>query len=266
MPELPEVETTRRILEPHLLGQKIGRIKHQDPHKYRRTDLAQGRTVVSAGRRGKFLIFGLDKNLELIVHLGMTGGFRFEPASHLRVTLELPKQRLYFTDARRFGKWWVVDAGDYSGLPLLAKMGPEPLSSDFTPEKLQGSLAKTRRTIKDILLMQEAVAGVGNIYVDESLWQARIHPLRRARSLKPGEIARLHHAIRDVIGRALEKGGSTLSDNSYQQPSGEPGYFQHEHQVYQRKGLPCLRCGTPIERIAVGQRGSHFCPRCQVNK
>lgn len=268
MPELPEVETTRRILEPHLLGQKIVRLEHTDPARYRRTELAIGRKVLATSRRGKYIILHLDQNLEAIVHLGMTGGFRFEPHSHVRLTLHIDKKKLYYTDPRRFGKWWVVEAGDYAEIGLLNRMGAEPLSPDFTLPYFKKALSKTNRKIKEVLLSQEAVAGVGNIYADESLWMSRIHPERPAGSLKSAEIKKLREAIREVMHHAVEAGGSTLSDASYQQPSGEPGYFQLEHNVYDKTGSVCNHAGCKgvITKIVVGGRGTHFCPECQGRK
>ncbi len=265
MPELPEVETTRRILEPYLLGQRIQKLLHNDPARYRRTELAEGRRVLGTSRRGKYLIVHLDKKLEAIVHLGMTGGFRFEPNRHTRLTLQLPKLTLYYTDPRRFGKWWVVEAGDYHEIELLNRMGPEPLSQDFTLAGFKQSLLQTTRKIKEVLLSQEAVAGVGNIYADESLWISKIHPGRPAQSLKSAEIKRLYEAVREVMARAVEAGGSTLSDQSYRQPGGEPGYFQFHHNAYDRTGQPCKRpgCNGTIVKMVVGGRGTHFCPRCQ---
>jgi formamidopyrimidine-DNA glycosylase len=265
MPELPEVETTRRILEPYLLGQRIQKLRHQDPTRYRRTEWAEGRRVLATSRRGKYLLLQLDHNLEVVVHLGMTGGFRFEPHRHTRLTLTLPNQTLYYTDPRRFGRWWVVEAGDYREIGLLERMGPEPLSSDFTLASFEQALRCTKRKIKEVLLAQEAVAGVGNIYADETLWLSQIHPERPANTLLPSEIKRLYRAVREVLQQAVEAGGSTLSDASYRQPSGEPGYFQFHHQAYDRAGQPCKRkgCKGSIEKKVVGGRGTHFCPRCQ---
>jgi formamidopyrimidine-DNA glycosylase len=264
MPELPEVETTRRILEPHLLGQRIVRLKHTDPLRYLRTELAHGRKVLATSRRGKFIILSLDKGLEAIVHLGMTGGFRLEPHSHTRVTVHLPQKTLYYTDPRRFGKWWVVEAGDYAEIDLLNRMGPEPLSDEFVLSDFKKRLAQTSRKIKEVLLGQEVVAGVGNIYADESLWLSRIHPLRPADSLKPAEVKKLYGAVKEIMAKAVEAGGSTLSDQSYQQPSGEPGYFQFEHNAYDKTGEVCSRCKKArIVKIVVGGRGTHYCPECQ---
>ncbi len=265
MPELPEVETTRRILEPYLLGQPLLRLEHHDPTRYRHTERAEGKRVLGTSRRGKYLIFHLEEHLEAIVHLGMTGGFRFEPHPHTRVILHLPGQTLYYTDPRRFGRWWVVEAGNYGEIGLLKRMGPEPLSDDFTLAGFKKALSRTSQKIKEVLLGQEAVAGLGNIYADESLWMSKIHPERPAGSLRPNEVRRLYQAIREVMARAVEAGGSTLSDQSYRQPSGEPGYFQFYHNAYGRTGQSCTHkgCKGRIIKIVVGGRGTHFCPLCQ---
>lgn len=265
MPELPEVETTRRLLEPHLLGRTLLRLEHADPLRYRRTGLAEGRRVLGTARRGKFILLELEGGLEAIVHLGMSGGFRFAPHPHTRLTLHLGETRLYYVDPRRFGRWWVVEAGDYREIGLLRRMGPEPLSEDFELEGFRRALSRTRRRIKEVLLGQEAVAGMGNIYADEALWLSRIHPERAAGELEPEAVERLYAAIREVMARALSAGGSTLSDASYRQPDGRPGYFQLEHNVYNRSGLPCKApsCTGRITRIVVGGRGTHLCPECQ---
>ena len=265
MPELPEVETTRRILEPCILGQTILSIAHADPLRYQHTERAEGKKIRSTSRRGKYMIWQLENALEVIVHLGMTGGFRFEKHPHTRVTLYLPGRVIYYADPRRFGKWWVVDAGDYQKIDLLNRMGPEPLEDTFNLKHFKQSLAQTQRKIKVLLLAQEAVAGVGNIYADESLWMSKIHPERSANSLKPTEARVLFESIKAVMQKAVEAGGSTLSDQSYQQPSGEPGYFQFEHHAYDQEGARCHRksCKGVIQKMVVGGRGTHFCPNCQ---
>ncbi len=268
MPELPEVETTRLKIEPHLKGRRLLRLEHDAPHRYRDTYLAEGRTVARLSRRGKYLLLELDDPgedpLELIVHLGMTGGFRFEATPHTRVTLHLDGDHppLYFQDARRFGKMAVVRPGQYAGMPTLMAMGPEPLSEDFTEAGFVRALSGSPKMVKPLLLSQAPVAGVGNIYADESLWAARIHPAQTR--LKPAEVRRLYTAIREVMGEAVQAGGSTLSDGSYQQPDGLAGLFQMRHNVYDRAGRPCNRCGTPIVKTVLAQRGTHYCPKCQV--
>ena len=264
MPELPEVETTRRLLEPQLVGKRVARIEHDAPHKYRDTHLAHGRLIGQLDRRGKYLIARLENEgapLDLIVHLGMSGGFRPEKTPHTRVTLHLEDGgALYFQDARRFGKWAVVPLGHYAAMPTLSRMGPEPLEDGFEAQAFVEA-ARRAGAVKPWLLSQGPVAGLGNIYADESLWRARLHPARRG--LTRAQALRLHVAIREVLAAAVAAGGSTLSDRSYAQPDGQPGQFQGRHNVYAREGQPCARCGEPIRKMVLGQRGTHFCPRCQ---
>ncbi|GAA5533380.1 DNA-formamidopyrimidine glycosylase [Deinococcus aluminii] len=271
MPELPEVETTRRKIEPLLAGRTILNINHDAPHRYRDTHLAHGRRVSGLSRRGKYLMLHLaaadaaegdPHDLELIVHLGMTGGFRLEEGPHTRATLTTDAGILYFNDPRRFGKMVVVPAGEYRTMPTLAAMGPEPLSDDFREEDF-ARLAAQAGAVKPWLLSQKPVSGVGNIYADESLWRARIHPAQTR--LNAEEAGRLYHAIREVMAEAVEAGGSSLGNGlgNYRQHDGEVGFFQGRHAVYGRAGEPCPRCGTDIQKIVLGQRGTHFCPECQ---
>ncbi|MFC4637394.1 DNA-formamidopyrimidine glycosylase [Deinococcus hohokamensis] len=271
MPELPEVETTRRKIEPLLRGRVIERVIHDAPHRYRDTHLAEGRRVQGLSRRGKYLMLQLaaadaaegdPHDLELIVHLGMTGGFRLEEGRHTRVTLTTDEGTLHFDDPRRFGKMAVVRPGEYAGMPTLSAMGPEPLSDDFEQEAFVKA-ASSCGAVKPWLLSQKPVSGVGNIYADEALWQAQIHPAQTR--LTPDEARRLYEAIRAVMGAAVEAGGSSLGDGlgNYRQHDGQSGAFQHAHHAYGRGGQPCDRCGTTIEKIVLGQRGTHFCPQCQ---
>uniref|UniRef100_A0A7C2G4L6 Formamidopyrimidine-DNA glycosylase n=1 Tax=Thermus islandicus TaxID=540988 RepID=A0A7C2G4L6_9DEIN len=263
MPELPEVETTRRRLLPLLLGRRLREIRHQDPFRYRHTERAAGRRVEGVGRRGKFLLLSLSGGLEAVVHLGMTGSFRLERTPHTRAEFLLEGEVLYFHDPRRFGRILVVEAGRYEEVPLLRRLGPEPLSEAFTfPGFLQG--LRSARPLKALLLDQTLVAGMGNIYADEALFRARLSPLRPARSLGEEEARRLFQAIREVLSEAVALGGSTLSDRTYRQPDGLPGRFQERHAVYGRAGLPCPACGTPIAKRVVAGRGTHLCPRCQT--
>ena len=269
MPELPEVETTRLKIEPYLLGQRLSRLEHDASRRYQSTHLASGRTVSRLTRRGKYLLLHLEDpgqdNLELIVHLGMTGGFRFAATPYTRVTLHIEDaQPLYFQDSRRFGKMAVVQPGVYTGMPTLSGMGPEPLSETFSEQAFVRAVAGGGKMIKPWLLSQVPVAGVGNIYADESLWAAQIHPAQTR--LKPAEVRRLYTAVRTTMQAAVEAGGSTLSDGSYQQPDGLDGLFQTRHNVYDRAGKPCNRCGTPIVKTVLAQRGTHFCPKCQTLK
>lgn len=272
MPELPEVETTRRKIEPLLRGKTIVQIQHDAPHKYPNTHLAHGKRVRALTRRGKYLLLHLaaadaaddvPHDLELIVHLGMTGGFRLEQGPHTRVTFELEGgEKLYFNDPRRFGKVAAVRPGEYASMPTLAAMGPEPLSDDFAEAEFVRAAASCG-AVKVWLLSQKPVSGVGNIYADESLWLARIHPAQTR--LQGDEASRLYHAVRDVMGRAVAAGGSSLGNGTgnYRQHDGEPGSYQVHHHAYGKTGQPCERCGTPIEKIVLGQRGTHFCPACQ---
>ncbi len=275
MPELPEVETTRRKIEPLLRGRVIANVEHDAPHKYRDTHLAVGRRVQGLSRRGKYLMLQLagadaaetdPHDLEFIVHLGMTGGFRLEPGAHTRVTLTTEDgEQLFFNDPRRFGKMAVVRPGEYGSMPTLAAMGPEPLSDDFTEADFV-KLAREAGTVKPWLLSQKPVSGVGNIYADESLWQAQIHPAQTR--LTSAEGKKLYTAIREVMAKAVEAGGSSLGNGvgNYRQHDGVSGLFQLEHHVYGKGGQPCPRCGTDIAKIVLAQRGTHFCPKCQTLK
>ena len=271
MPELPEVETTRRKIEPLLRGRVIERIEHDAPHKYRNTEAAHGKRIKALTRRGKYMLLHLaaadaaddvPHELELIVHLGMTGGFRLEQGKHTRVTLHTEGGVLHFDDSRRFGKWAVVAPGEYAGMPTLAAMGPEPLDDTFTETEFVKAAAHCG-AVKVWLLSQKPVSGVGNIYADESLWMAKIHPAQTR--LKPAEAKRLYQAIREVMRNAVDAGGSSLGNGvgNYRQHDGLSGLFQHQHHAYGRDGQPCERCGTDIRKIVLGQRGTHFCPKCQ---
>lgn len=271
MPELPEVETTRRKIEPLLKGRTILRVQHDAPHRYANTHLAEGRRVQGLTRRGKYLLLQLaaadaadgdPHDLEFIVHLGMTGGFRLESTPHTRVTLTTDGGDLYFHDPRRFGKMAVVPPGAYAGMPTLAGMGPEPLTDDFREEDFVKAAAMCG-AVKPWLLSQKPVSGVGNIYADEALWEARIHPAQTR--LTSDEARGLYHAIRSVMGDAVKAGGSSLGDGlgNYRQHDGEPGGFQDRHHAYGRDGTPCPRCGTDIVKTVLAQRGTHHCPNCQ---
>jgi formamidopyrimidine-DNA glycosylase len=266
MPELPEVETTRRMLEPVLVGRVVRDVIHSDPERYRNTVAMIGKQIRAIERRGKYLILRLDDGLDVIVHLKMTGGFRTtqepftEPPRFERLRLKLHDGEVSFVDSRRFGFWEVTPRDQWSHLGTLALMGPEPLEDSFELGAFTQAMARVSK-VKPALLSQKIVAGVGNIYADESLWRAKIHP--EASRLTAAQSKRLYTAIREVMREAVAVGGSTLSDGSYQQPNGEPGYFKRQHAVYDRAGLPCPRCGTPIEKYFLAQRGTHYCSRCQ---
>ena len=266
MPELPEVESVRRQLDPELSGRRVLGVWSDPipsiPREFHRVELLEGRKIAGVGRRGKFLISPLDAGLELIMHLGMTGQFSFEQTDdpHVRARLTLDDTRtLQFRDVRRFGRIAVVEAGRYDAIPTLAMLGPEPLSDEFDPENFALAVARTRAPIKPFLLSQRPVAGVGNIYADEALWLARIHPA--ARRLGRGRARALHRAIREVLAAAVEREGTTFRD--YVMVTGEPGRNADFLVAYGRATAPCPRCATPLKKMVLGGRGTTFCPRCQ---
>lgn len=268
IPELPEVETVRRELEPWLSGRKVLSAERVDAPagpKYLNLERAAGQQIKTVVRRGKFLILPLDGGDELIVHLGMTGIITPNPPEkHVRVRLELSpgdNPVLYFQDARRFGRFLVVPAGDYSLLPTLRAMGPEPLSEQFTVNSFHQALKRSSSAIKTYLLSQRPVSGVGNIYADEALWRSQVHPLTPAKRLSKAKAKRLREAIQEVLSASIAAQGTTLND--YRTVSGEVGAYAQQLNVYGREGQECSRCGDPIEKMVLGGRGTHFCARCQ---
>jgi formamidopyrimidine-DNA glycosylase len=268
MPELPEVQTIVTTLKPMVCGRKIlaVRLLRDDIISPARFDLMGGlheKTIFSIDRRGKKIVFTLDDGNRFVIHLGMTGRLSVEaenaplaPHTHLLVNLESGQMR--FVDPRRFGGvfWLGAETSADEG------MGPEPLT--MRPTQLAERLAHTTRAVKTALLDQSLVAGLGNIYVDESLFESGIHPLIPANRLSRDQIAALNRAIKQVLRRALRHRGSTLRD--YRDADGNPGDFQKLHRVYDRAGQPCAVCKTPIARLVLGGRSSHFCPNCQKRK
>ncbi|MGC8794272.1 MAG: bifunctional DNA-formamidopyrimidine glycosylase/DNA-(apurinic or apyrimidinic site) lyase [Bryobacteraceae bacterium] len=260
MPELPEVETIVRMLAPRLAGRSIVRIEIRSPRVLAGAPAQLARVhgclIESVARCGKYLLLRLDRGV-VTIHLGMTGSLRWQgkPGPHTRAVIVLDAGRLHFDDPRQFGR---IAAGE---LPpqRLAELGPEAPS--ITTAELARRLAGRRAPIKALLMDQRIVAGLGNIYSQEALFRARIHPLTPGGRLSRERVKRLVRAIRQVLSEAIAAGGSSVSD--YVNADGEPGRFQFAHRVYQRSGEPCLRCGTPIRRILLAQRGTHFCPRCQ---
>ncbi len=268
MPELPEVETVRRELGPWLTGRVIrrARLAEADPApKYAALERADGQRIVAVHRRGKFLVLPLHTGDELIIHLGMTGVISWRaPQSHVRVILDLSgrgRRRLYFKDPRRFGRFLVVPGGDYQTLPTLRQMGPEPLGAAFTTDHFHLALGASRAPIKSLLLSQRPVAGLGNIYVDEALWAARIHPLTPARQLSRRKTAELHAQIVRILQASIDASGTTFHD--YRTVGGGQGGFLQRLAVYGRDGERCQRCASRLRKSVVSQRGTHFCPRCQ---
>jgi formamidopyrimidine-DNA glycosylase len=271
MPELPEVETIARGLAPLLVGRAIrsAAVFWQRTVAFPAVDefvaRLTGRRVVSVGRRGKYLVLELDEGY-LLIHLKMSGRLRLvaeaePPGPHTRLALDLDDgQQLRFDDARKFGRAYLLD----DPLQITAALGPEPLAVDFLAADFCRLLARRKGRLKPLLLNQAFLAGLGNIYADESLFAARLHPLRRADSLDSDEEVRLYDAIRLVLGRAVNGHGTTLDDRGYVDALGKAGAYQEEIAVYGRKGRPCVRCGTPLERIVIGGRSAHFCPQCQA--
>jgi formamidopyrimidine-DNA glycosylase len=273
VPELPEVETVRRALEPVLLGRRFVRVRIDDARLVRPYEPAEvaaeleGERVESVGRRGKYLIVRFESGRVLLIHLRMTGSLRHAPSGslpedpHRRAVVKLDDgSDVAYRDVRRFGTWLLLEPGEAE--PYLAgKVGVEPLEALFTAARLGEKLAGRRGALKAALLDQRLIAGLGNIYVDEALSRARLNPLRAAGSLDRPELRRLHRGIRAALEHGLARQGSTLRD--YRLPDGSGGSMQDEFRVYGRGGEPCDRCGTPISRIRIAGRSSWFCPACQ---
>jgi formamidopyrimidine-DNA glycosylase len=271
MPELPEVETTRRGIRAALRGHEITAFELRQ-HRLRWPVAASlvrelpGQRVREVRRRAKYLLIELDRGT-LIAHLGMSGSLRIVPPGtpwlpHDHYELVLDSGRaLRFNDPRRFGSLhWTT--GDPLGHPLLAGLGPEPLERDFDGDYLTERARGRRVAVKQFLLDQRIVVGVGNIYASEALFRAGIHPRRAAGRVSRERYRRLAHAVREVLEEAIRQGGTTLRD--YVSPDGTPGYFRQKLFVYERAGEPCRRCRTPIRRLAQGQRSTYFCPSCQT--
>jgi formamidopyrimidine-DNA glycosylase len=268
MPELPEVESVARQLRPRLVDRRIKDVWVDPQARFADVHRAVGSRITALGRRGKYLLADLDAPRtpprELVMHLGMTGAFRFRgddwaPDAYVRATFTLDDGVLDFRDVRRFGRLTVVDAGDHAGIATLAQMGPEPLGPDFDPVRFHAALRRSRMAVKAQLLSQRPVAGVGNIYADEALWLAGINP--RARRIGPERAARLWSAIRRVLADAIEREGTTFRD--YQMVNGESGRNATFLIAYGHEGRPCPRCGTALRKIDVAGRGTTYCPSCQ---
>lgn len=269
MPELPEVETIRRELAPRVVGQTVVSVRllwpqavaTPDPERF--VQEMRGRRIEALCRRGKFLIFQLSGGRSLAIHLRMTGQLHLLPATealhpHTRAVIYLDNNRaLHFRDQRKFGRLYLVEDLE----TVVGSLGPEPLEASWQPEDLWQSLQGRRAPIKSVLLDQRVVAGLGNIYADEALFVAGLHPLRPANTLTQEEVRRLHTAIRKVLTEAITHGGTTI--RTYRRPGGTTGRYQRHRRVYGRENHPCPRCGTPIQRTRVGGRSAHFCPRCQ---
>ncbi len=276
MPELPEVEVTRLGIAPHLQGQKLSAVKVLDgrlrwPVPSNLPKILPGQKVHSIDRRGKYLLIEMDMG-HLLIHLGMTGTLRVLPCSeplktHDRVTFEFGKFSLRLHDPRKFGAvlWHPKTKGALDKHVLLQKLGVEPFSSEFAGELGAAILYQASRkrsiAVKQFLLAGQAVVGVGNIYCSESLFMASIHPTKAAGKLTRLQCVRLAEAVRIILKKAIDAGGSSLKD--FVNSEGDPGHFMVQTKVYDRKGLPCKVCKTPITQIVQGQRSTYFCPQCQ---
>jgi formamidopyrimidine-DNA glycosylase len=269
MPELPEVETIVRGLQGPLVGRQFTGVRLGWEKLIARPSVEEfkrglvGQKILGVKRRGKYLVFTLSGGGSLIVHLRMTGrllivnsGDELDKHDHLIFELDDGRE-LRFNNVRKLGRVYLMGDQD----EVVGKLGPEPLDSDFTPADFAALLSGRRGMIKPLLLNQRFVAGIGNIYSDEALFAARIHPERRADTLTAEEIECLYHAIRQVLVQGIQNRGTTFSD--YLDAEGREGRNQEYLQVFRRPGYPCPRCGTPIERTVVGGRGTYFCPRCQ---
>ncbi len=269
MPELPEVETTINELKPGVVNKRIKAVEVFTPNTISGKTPEQfsqglaGRRIVDINRRGKFLVFSLDNGYKWIVHLRMTGALILKKESDevekfIRVLIHLDNgAAVHFRDVRRFGRMWLVE----DELSVVGKLGLEPLSDDFTPAALAGIFKGRATPVKSLLIDQRLIAGIGNMYADEALYEARIHPLQAAESLTASERKRLYEAIRLVLKKGISNKGA--STDTYIRPDGNKGAAHLEFQVAHRKGADCPVCGGQVERITVGQRGTFFCPSCQ---
>jgi formamidopyrimidine-DNA glycosylase len=279
VPELPEVETVRRGIAAQVVGRRITKVEVGRERTVRRTsrqaliDGLTGATLVAANRRGKYLLCPLDTGDELMVHLRMSGrllvadaGTDRPPHTHVVMHLDgMPAQELWFIDPRTFGEVVVFDPANVAiEVPELARMGVDPITDGLSRAQLATILRSRRRQLKALLLDQHVIAGIGNIYCDETLHLARLRWDRSSDSLTTREIGRLHEAILAVLTAAIDAGGSTLADTQYVDIEGQGGWFQVHHRVYDRGGQRCLTCGkATIVRVMVAGRSTCYCPRCQ---
>jgi len=270
MPELPEVETTVRGLARYLDGARIERVQlnrpdMRFPFPEGLVQALTGATVTGLGRRAKYGLLHTDRDTTMVFHLGMSGRWRIDPAAfakHDHLVLETKDHRFALNDARRFGFVSLVDTARLEEWPAFAAMGPEPLGPELTPAHLQAALKDRKQAVKLMLLDQRIVAGLGNIYVCEALFRARIDPRKPAGQVTRPALERLVTAIRDVLEQSIGDGGSTLRD--YARPDGELGYFASRFDVYGREGEPCRPpCIGTVKRVVQGGRSTWFCPKCQ---
>lgn len=273
MPELPEVETVKRSLQPLVTGEIIrdvevfygGIIKKPGPPEFKR--LLIDRTIENVKRRGKYLLFQLSGGFSLVVHLRMTGQLTVcrtgvDVAKHTHLVFHFAGGReMRFTDARKFGLIYLIPTGAWEQIGGLAALGPEPLEEEFSLSYLEGLVKRKKGKVKAFLLDQTGIAGIGNIYADEIMFAAGLHPQRQVGSLSPEEVGRLYRAIRRKLSEGIEFRGTSVRD--YVDGRGEKGGFQNRLQVYDRGGESCLRCGTRLLKETIAGRGTVFCPQCQ---
>ncbi len=279
MPELPEVETVRRGLEDDVVGRRMTEVKvlgrrtvrRQSPVELRRRLV--GRRIVSAGRRGKFLLVSLDDGSVLVVHLRMTGQLLFLKGTprpplpaHTHLTVDLDDgSELRFVDPRTFGEWFVTSDLDARGEPAeLSHLGRDPLLEGLPKAYLASRFADRRAPLKALLTDQRIIAGIGSIYADEICFRAKLRPARPGGSLSDDELASLAKSIRSVLRDAVRSRGSSLRDERYRDLAGELGSYQRRHAVYDRAGEPCPRCGKPVVRLKIGARSAYCCEGCQL--
>lgn len=270
MPELPEVETIKNEITPYLIGRTITRVEVfweklvREPSEAEFQARLAGQKIVGLLRYGKYLVLKLNDGGRLIMHLKMSGSLLVSqgsspPPKYTRAILHLDgNTTVFFRDPRKFGRMWLVK----DEAEVVGKLGPEPLKPDFTPEVLAGRLAGRKGPIKALLIDQGIIAGIGNLYADESLFAARIHPLRSGDSLSKEEVSRLYDAINKVLIAAIGNKGASIVN--YYRPTGETGTAHFEFSVAHQRGKSCPRCGTPVKRIVVRNRGTYFCPKCQA--
>lgn len=287
MPELPEVETVRRGLHELIISRQIKKVVHDTPKSFPNAaadveTFLIGSEVTDVRRRAKVLLIDLSTDYTLVIHLKMTGQLVFRAADvafgagHPNDSLigELPDRstrvtftfadgsHLYFNDQRKFGWVRLMPTIEVPNIDFMKKVGPEPLEHDFTAAQFKARFArKAKSPIKAALLDQTVIAGVGNIYADESLWGAKIHPLRKVTTITDDEFDKLYHELRDVMNLSIEKGGST--DRNYVNAEGKKGSYIDFARVFRREGKPCPRCGTTIIKFKAAGRGTHICPNCQ---
>jgi len=287
MPELPEVETVKRGLLRLIVGKQIAEVTHDTSKSFPNTgadvqEFLIGGRIIDVRRRAKVLLVDLDSNYTLVIHLKMTGQLVFVgserwgaghpsdsfvndlPDKSTRVEFTFDdKTKLFFNDQRKFGWVKLYPTIEVPNIDFMKRVGPEPLEDDFTAEAFRERFARRARTnIKAALLDQTVVAGVGNIYADEALWGAKIHPRRLVNTITDQEFEKLYHAVREVMNLSIEKGGS--SNHTYRDAEGNKGSYMQFANVFRREGKPCNRCGTTIEKLRVAGRGTHICPHCQV--